>query len=116
MKRVIGVPGDKVLYRGKSLFVNGVMVETSASGIFEGIGSSVSMSGAQMFEERLDGRSYRILINPNFGSPNGTAVVPADQYFVLGDNRDNSRDSRYWGFVPADHLIGRVEIVWLNWD
>ena len=59
---------------------------------------------------------HHILINDDRPTLNGDYVVPAHHYFVMGDNRDNSNDSRFWGFVPEENLVGKAFMVWMNWD
>ena len=66
------------------------------------------------FDETLDGRSYTIIHTHEEGRNFPAVRVPAGQYFVMGDNRDNSHDSRYWGFVPADHVRGTLAWVWYS--
>jgi len=116
IKRVIGLPGDKVAYYSKQLFVNGEPVKQKAKGTYTGIGSGVSMSGAKKYLEQLSGMEHEILIDESRGTMEGEFIVPEGQYFVMGDNRDNSNDSRYWGFVPEENLVGKAFMIWMNWD
>jgi signal peptidase I len=116
IKRVIGLPGDKVAYYNKQLFINGEPAKQEAQGTFIGTGSGVSMSGAKKRLEHLLGVDHNILIDENRGTMEGEFTVPAGQYFVMGDNRDNSNDSRYWGFVPEENLVGKAFMIWMNWD
>lgn len=115
IKRVIGVPGDAIRYEDKKLHVNGNPVEAKALGTYSGVGGVESMTGLSVVEEHLDGARYRVVVIPDIKAKDSQSVVPEGHFYVLGDHRDNSRDSRYWGFVPADHLIGRVRAVWMSW-
>ena len=116
IKRVVGVPGDRIGYYDKILYVNDELMEQSSIGLYTGVGSGSAMSGASLRLERLSDVEHRILIQPQAHTVQGTAVIPEGHYFVLGDNRDNSRDSRYWGTVADELLIGKAFRIWMNWD
>ncbi|RMG27493.1 MAG: signal peptidase I [Gammaproteobacteria bacterium] len=116
IKRVVGLPGDHVSYHGKVLRINGKLMSQEPVGTFIGTGASLPSSGALERIEDLDGVRHRILVHPGALSREGDWVVPPGKYFVMGDNRDNSRDSRYFGFVPEENLIGKAFVIWMNWD
>jgi len=116
IKRVVGLPGDHVAYYDKTLFINGEPVKQEILGKYAAMGSGKMMEGASLRLEILDTVSHEILVDLARYSREVEGIVPDNQYFVLGDNRDNSKDSRYWGFVPDENLIGRAFLVWMNWD
>ena len=116
IKRVVGLPGDRIAYYNKVLYVNGEAAEQTVLGTYSATGSSASMSGASRRVEILNGHVHEILIQPGAPTLEGKMVVPEGHYFVLGDNRDNSRDSRFWGTVPDELLIGRAFLIWMSWD
>ncbi len=113
VKRVIGLPGDVVAMRGDRLFVNGVPADYSA----------VKSQGNQAFfaTESIAGMTHRIELQParsGILSSFGPVKVPEGEYLVLGDNRDNSADSRVHGFVPREEIVGRSKnvVMSLNYD
>jgi len=116
IKRVVGVPGDHIQYHNKTLLINGQQVAQVPAGTYIGKGAGMSMSGAAIRREQLDEVEHDILVVQ--GAPNVTTdiVVPEGKYFVMGDNRDNSNDSRYWGFVPDANLVGKAFMIWMNFD
>lgn len=116
IKRVIGLPGDKVAYYNKQLFINGEPATQTGLGTYEGVGAGVTMAGAQIRSEDLTGVEHNILIDAQKGTLEGEFEVPDGRYFVMGDNRDNSNDSRYWGVVPEENLVGKAFMIWMNWD
>jgi len=111
IKRVIGLPGDEVAYYNKVLYINGEPVPLEQlDGYYR------NHPQALRFEETLGGVKHDILIN-TIASPGDFVVnVPKRHYFVMGDNRDNSRDSRAWGFVPEENLVGEAFMIWMNWN
>ena len=118
IKRVVGLPGDKISYQNKQLFVNGVAMEQIDQGPFVGSGRDSAMSGARVKQEKLFSVTHELLIDNRMFQSTSNSVweVPEGHYFVMGDNRDNSNDSRRWGTVPEANLVGKAFMVWMNWD
>jgi|LZQR01.1.fsa_nt_gb signal peptidase I (EC:3.4.21.89). Serine peptidase. MEROPS family S26A len=117
IKRVIGLPGDEIAYYGKTLYINGHPVKQKLLGEYEGTASGKVMDGASLLEEFLEEHSHDILLDPEKSSQDmNTVVVPEGHYFMMGDNRDHSNDSRFWGFVPEKNLKGKAFAIWMNWD
>ncbi|HEX5538252.1 MAG TPA: signal peptidase I [Methylophilaceae bacterium] len=116
IKRVIGVPGDKIAYRDKKLYINGVPQDLTLLDDYSYVGSGLNMVNAKRYSEQLGDVKHDILLENNSIAVDGEVVVPPGQYFAMGDNRDNSKDSRYWGFVPENNLVGRAFLIWWNFD
>jgi signal peptidase I len=116
IKRVIGVPGDRVTYFDKVLKINGEVIETKELGPYVGAGAGANFTDEIVLDEDLETTRHKILVNPQVHSREVDMIIPDRQYFVMGDNRDNSKDSRYWGTVPDENLIGRAFMIWMNWD
>ena len=113
IKRVVGLPGDTVYYDqgSKQLTINGEEVPLRFVGTYE------DDPGLTLAEEKLGDQVHRLLLTRGALSRGGTYEVPDGHYFMMGDNRDNSRDSRFPGveFVPEYRLVGRAERIWMNW-
>lgn len=112
VKRIIGVPGDHIVYRNETLYINGKPISDKTIGSYKGR----MIIGAELHQEKLGNVVHDLLITPGAEYVQGDWNVPAGHYFVMGDNRDNSFDSRYWGFVPEKDLVGRAFFIWMNWD
>lgn len=116
IKRIIGLPGDKIAYYNKTIYINDEVVEQVTIGSYPAYGAGLPMRGSILVLEKLGEVENNILIDPERDSLEFVTKIPDSHYFVLGDNRDNSKDSRYWGFVPEENLVGKAFIIWMNWD
>ncbi|MDE2593814.1 MAG: signal peptidase I [Burkholderiales bacterium] len=131
IKRVVGVPGDEIAYLNKKLTVNGKPIESTAMADFY---DEDTMRYFMQYSENLSGVSHRLLIDKNrppyipqqyvedfafkencrYSGEGVVCKVPAGHYFMMGDNRDNSQDSRFWGFVPDENIVGKAFVIWMN--
>lgn len=116
IKRVVGLPGDRIAYRDKQLYINGVPQELTYVDDYAYVGSGLNMVNAKRYSEQLGDTLHDLLIEENSITIDGEVVVPPGHYFAMGDNRDNSKDSRVWGFVPENNLVGRAFMIWWNFD
>jgi signal peptidase I len=141
IKRIVGLPGDTVEYKQRQLFINGQAIEQTPAAAYAYQDQQEPITQTQLAEENMFGHRYLIAneirsaaanthYNPQaFGSgryrmPEGCTyiaanlgfrcIVPQGHYFAMGDNRDNSADSRYWGFVPDQLMVGKAFLIWLN--
>ena len=108
IKRVVGMPGDRIRYRNKQLFINGEQVESRFI---------ARLPPVELRRETLDDVEHDVFLTmrrPGAGGA-GEWVVPEGHYFVMGDNRDNSNDSRYWGMVPDELVVGKAFAIWMHW-
>jgi signal peptidase I len=108
IKRVVGVPGDLIKYENKQLTVNGELVSEKLI---------ANLHKEQLFEEQLGPVSHQIYKTkryPNLGAE-GLWKIPDGHYFMMGDNRDNSNDSRFWGLVPDEMVVGKAFAIWMHW-
>jgi signal peptidase I len=116
IKRVVGLPGDHIVYRDKRVYVNGLPMKQQDERLYRGPRDGDCAYMAERFSEKLDGARHDILLTPRPDPRTQTFVVPDNHYFVMGDNRDCSNDSRYWGYVPDANLVGKAFLIWFSVD
>lgn len=135
IKRVVGLPGDTIGYRNKKVYVNDKLQEQQPDGDYNYVEGALKFVHTQRYNENLDGNIHPMLVNPEmpglhlgsvaefpyrencrYSDDELRCTVPPGHYFMLGDNRDNSRDSRYWGFVPDNMIVGKAFAIWMNFN
>jgi signal peptidase I len=135
IKRVVGLPGDRVSYRNKRLYLNGQPVKIEPDGSYNYVETGLDLVSAKRFTEHLNDHAHKILVHPEappiqpagvrqfpyrqaciYNEDGVTCEVPPGHYFVMGDNRDSSSDSRYWGFVPEKNIVGKAFLIWWNFQ
>lgn len=132
IKRIVGLPGDTVVYQNKRLTLNGVAVPVESAGSVTEIDERMSFQRFDAYREKLGDSTHLIIVSPDrpvlaggvrqfpnkknceYNDEGVTCKIPEGHYFMMGDNRDNSDDSRYWGFVPEDNIVGKAFLVWMN--
>ncbi|HRJ52107.1 MAG TPA: signal peptidase I [Candidatus Thiothrix moscowensis] len=115
IKRLVGVPGDKVEWNNKTLKVNGVELNRTLAGDYVVADQRGSIKTTRLVEDLL-GVKHDILVVPNTGGTSGSIEVPEGHYFMMGDNRDMSNDSRAWKLVPEANIVGKATYVWMHWN
>ncbi len=110
IKRVIGLPGDQVSYKNKTLTVNGVVVEQTLLAELPALNPQYQLVEEQVADVKYLTRNYMHVNRGDF-----SVTIKPGHYFMMGDNRDNSADSRVWGQVPEDRIVGQAFAIWMHW-
>jgi len=116
IKRVIGLPGDHIVYRDKKLYINNLPMPQTVLGDYSYTEPGDHLIFARRLKEQIDGMEHDILHGEGQNPGALEFRVPEGHYFAMGDNRDRSNDSRYWGMVPEANVVGRAFLIWFSWD
>ena len=135
IKRVVGLPGDEIVYDSKRLTINGKPVPLKSDGEYNYLEGGLNFVATSRFEEKLGDHAHAVLLQTAvppvqlggvqrfpyrdhcaYNESGFRCKVPAHHYFLMGDNRDSSSDSRYWGFVPERNIVGKAFLIWWNFD
>lgn len=118
IKRVIGLPGDRITYRQKQVYINGKLAPQQQVGNFSFESGGMREVKGALINETLGKVVHKIILDPRrpYNPRDLEFTVPQGQYFMMGDNRDYSNDSRYWGFVPEANIVGKAFFIWFSWN